>query len=85
MKIVKYFTLVLTTILLTLSVAGCGNKMWFDTTYSFEEVIAVLPNGKVIKGRLDSWTDYEDGDQLQIRVNGITYLVHSTNCVLISK
>jgi hypothetical protein len=70
---------------LVLFLVSCGNKTMFDTTYSFEEVIAVLPNGEIIEGELDSWTDYEDGDQLQIKVDGITYLVHSTNCVLISK
>ena len=85
MKKIKYLSLVIMITLLISSLTGCGNKTLFDTTYSFEEVIAVLPNGEVIEGKLDSWTDYEDGDQLQIKVNGITYLVHSTNCVLISK
>ena len=85
MKKIKYLSLVIMITLLILSLTGCGNKTLFDTTYSFEKVIAVLPNGEVIEGKLDSWTDYEDGDQLQIKVNGITYLVHSTNCVLISK
>lgn len=85
MKMFKYLSLVMIVILLVLSLAGCGNKTWFDTTYTFNEVIAVLPNGEIIEGKLDAWTDYEDGDQLQIKVNGITYLIHSTDCVLISK
>lgn len=80
-KIVIFIVIIATLVLLT----SCGNKMVFDTTYSFEEVIAVLPNGEIIEGKLESWCDYEDGDQLQIKVDGKTYLVHSTNCVLISK
>ncbi len=70
---------------LTTSLISCGNKMVFDTTYSFEEVIAELPNGEILEGKLEGWTDYEDGDQIQIKVDGKVYLVHSTNCALISK
>ena len=82
---IKKASIAIMVVLLIISLIGCGNKAWFDTTYSFEEVIAVLPNGTIISGKLDSWTDYEDGDQLQIKVDGITYLIHSTDCVLISK
>ena len=84
MKIIKKISIIIMMVLLVLSFTGC-NKTLFDTTYHFGEVIAVLPNGEIIEGKLDSWTDYEDGDQLQIKVNGITYLIHSTDCVLISK
>lgn len=68
-----------------LACTGCGNKQLFDTTYSYEKAIIYLPNGEVIEGKVDSWTDYEDGDQLQIEINGEIYLVHSSNCVLISE
>jgi hypothetical protein len=76
-----------TIIILTLFVAvlsGC-NKQIFDTTYSFDKAIISLPNGEVIEGKVDSWTDYEDGDQIQVVVNGNTYLVHSSNVVLINE
>ena len=63
--------------------AGC-NKQLVDLTYSYEYAIIGLPNGQVVEGRVSSWTDYEDGDQLQIRIDGKTYLVHSSNVVLIS-
>ena len=63
--------------------AGC-NKQMVDLTYSYEYAIIGLPNGEVVEGKVSSWTDYEDGDQLQIRINGKTYLVHSSNVVLIS-
>ena len=39
----------------------------------------------MIEGKIDSWTDYEDGDQIQVVINGTTYLVHSTNIVLIQE
>ena len=64
--------------------AGC-NKQLVDLTYSYEYAILSLPNGEVVEGKVSSWTDYEDGDQLQVRIDGKTYLVHSANVVLISE
>jgi len=73
-------------ILLVMSVAllaGC-NKQMVDLTYSYEYAIIGLPNGQVVEGKVSSWTDFEDGDQIQVRIDGKTYLVHSSNVVLIS-
>ena len=66
-----------------LLLAGC-NKQMVDLTYSYEYAILSLPNGEVIEGKVSSWTDFEDGDQIQLRIDGKTYLVHSSNIVLIS-
>ncbi|MBO7251823.1 MAG: hypothetical protein J6V25_04280 [Oscillospiraceae bacterium] len=63
--------------------AGC-NKQMVDLTYSYEYAIIGLPNGEVVEGKVSSWTDFEDGDQIQVKINGKTYLVHSSNVVLIS-
>ena len=62
---------------------GC-NKQMVDLTYSYEYAIISLPNGEVVEGKVSSWTDFEDGDQIQVKINGKTYLVHSSNIVLIS-
>jgi len=62
-----------------------GNKQMFDFNYKFNYAIIELPNGKIVEGSIDTWTDYEDGDQIQVKINGVTYLVHSSKCVLISK
>lgn len=80
----KLFALVLTMIVLICSMSGC-NKQIIDLTYSFDRAIMSLPNGEVIEGKVDSWTDYEDGDQIQVKIDGKTYLVHSENIVLISE
>ena len=37
--------------------------------------------GTIVEGKLNSWDDYE-GDQLQVKIDGVTYLVHSSNVVL---
>ena len=71
--------------MVAVSLAGCGNKQLIDTTFSFERAIIQLPNGEVVDGKVSSWKDYEDGDQIQVKINGVTYLVHSSNIVLISE
>ena len=63
--------------------AGCGNKQIFDTTYKFDEAIIQMPDGKIISGDIDSWKDFDDGDQIQVKIDGTTYLVHSSQVVLI--
>ena len=82
----KMFAIILAAVI-TLSLAviitGC-NKQMVDLTYSYEYAIISLPNGEVVEGKVSSWTDFEDGDQIQVKINGRTYLVHSSNIVLIS-
>lgn len=70
------------TIGMALSMCGC-NKQIIDLNYKFNYAYIQLQDGTVIQGEVDSWTDYEDGDQLQIKMGGKTYLVHSMNCTLI--
>ena len=69
---------------LTISLVGC-NRSIFDTTYSFDYAIISLPNGEVVEGEVTSWLDYEDGDQIQVKIEGKTYLVHSSNIALIAE
>lgn len=70
--------------LMALSCVGCGNKSMFDTTYTFNRAIIELPSGKVIEGKVETWTDFEDGDQIQVKIDGDTYLVHASDIVLIA-
>ena len=71
-------------VLLTVCLLSGCNKQMVDLTYSYEYAIIGLPNGEVVEGKVSSWTDFEDGDQIQVKINGKTYLVHSSNVVLIS-
>lgn len=82
-KLVMFISGVLATIMV-ISMVG-WNKQLFDTTYTFDRAVISLPNGEVIDGKVTSWTDFEDGDQIQVKIDGKTYLVHSTNIVLISE
>ena len=78
----KKILLLLCIVMLTVGFTGC-NKSLFDTTYKFDEAIIYIPDGSVVRGKVDKWTDFEDGDQLQVTIDGITYLTHATNVVLI--
>ena len=78
----KKYLLIGTIVLLSLS--GC-NRQIVDLTYSYEKAIIRLPNGDVIEGKVSSWKDYENSDQIQVVVDGTSYLVHSSNVVLISE
>lgn len=80
----KRFAIAIATILLAMSLSGC-NKQVVDLTYSYERAIISLPNGEIIDGKVQSWTDFEDGDQIQVKIDGVTYLVHSSQVVLISE
>ena len=84
MKKLIALLLVVILALTVMLLAGC-NKQLVDLTYSYEYAIIGLPNGETVEGKVSSWTDFEDGDQLQIRIDGKTYLVHSSNVVLISE
>lgn len=68
-------------IIFTLLCIGC-NKQLIDLKYSFNYAIIGLPNGEVVEGKVQSWTDFEDGDQIQVKIDGVTYLVHSSNIAL---
>ena len=83
MKKIIAVLLALVLLLGAMVLSGC-NKQMVDLTYSYERAILQLPNGEVIEGRVSSWTDFEDGDQIQVKIDGKTYLVHSSNIVLIS-
>ena len=62
---------------------GC-NRQVFDMTYKYDRAIVQLPNGEVVEGKVSSWRDYDNSDQIQIVIDGTTYLVHSSNVVLVS-
>ena len=81
----RTLTAIIIALLVAATLLSCGNKQFFDTTYSFDKAIISLPNGEIIEGTIDSWTDFEDGDQIQVKIDGVVYLVHSSDIVLIKE
>ena len=61
---------------------GC-NKQVFDFDYTYDKAICNY-DGDKFELKIDKWTDY-DGEQLQIKSNGKTYLLSANNCYLIDE
>lgn len=64
--------------------AGC-NMTVVDTTWSFERAIIFLPDSSTIEGEVESWTEYEGSDMIQVKIDDTVYLTHSANVILISE
>ena len=67
------------------SLCGCGNRGCADMNYTYDYAIISLPNGEIVEGNIEKWWDYENGDQIQVKIDGNIYLVHSEDVVLIKK
>ena len=80
----KKLAIIVFSIILAVSLAAC-NKQVVDLTYSYERAIISLPNGEIVEGKVQSWTDFADGDQIQVKIDGVTYLLHASQIVLISE
>lgn len=66
------------------TITGC-NKQVVDLTYKYDRAVIMMPDGEIVDVGVKSWTDFEDGDQIQVKGdNGVTYLVHSANVVLVA-
>lgn len=84
-KLKKFLITGASAALIGASLVSCGNMTMLDTTYSFEHVEIRMPCGEIIEGKCTAWKDWENGDMVQVTVDGKTYLTHSTNVVLISE
>ena len=86
-RVIKVVALGLAMVTMMCAMTGCSisNKSWGDFTYSFERAQVRMMDGSVVEGKVDSWLDFEDGDSIQVRINGKTYLTHISNVVLISE
>lgn len=68
---------------MALTLMACGyNKQILDLDYKFNYAIIFLPDGNRIEGKVSSWNDYEASDMIQVKIDGVTYLTHSSNVIL---
>lgn len=77
----KIFAVVIASLGLVAALSGC-NKQVIDLTYAYDYAQISMPDGSIVEGKVQSWNDYE-GEQIQITIDGVTYLVNSINCVLV--
>lgn len=60
---------------------SCGNYKVLNKTFTYTWAQIKLPDGAIIEGKVDSWTDYGD-ELLQITIDGTTYMVHAANAIM---
>lgn len=71
-------------LLIPLFLSGCYMQV-VDLKYNFNYAQIRMPDGSCIEGEVQSWVDYEDSDVVQLKIDGVTYLTHYTNVVLMNK
>lgn len=81
----KKILAVLVLVVLMVALTGCGNRDMFDTVYTYNEAVLSMADGTIVRGKVENWRDYEDGEQIQVRIDGVVYLVNSVNITLINK
>lgn len=81
----KRIGLIALLVVMLFTLCACGNRDMWDTVYTYDRAIISLADGTVVEGRVQNWRDYEDGDQIQVKIDGKTYLIHSMNCSLIAE
>lgn len=80
----KKIALIIFLAMILVSCTGCFyDKQLFDATYHYDRAIVYLPNGEIVEGRVSSWTDFDDGDSIQVKIDGKMYLTHISNVCLI--
>lgn len=52
---------------------------------SFNKAVLKPPNGDIVQGVVKEWKKNGYNDQIQVVIDGKTYLVHSSNIVLIAE
>lgn len=83
-KVYVFLAIFILVTFINILLSSC-NAQIIDTTYEFDYAYITLPNGDCVEGKVDSWRDYEDGDQLQITIDGITYLTDTTRAILVKE
>ena len=79
----KRVALIIFLAIILISCTGCYNKQFIDIACHYDRAIIYLPNGEIVEGRVSSWTGFEDGDSIQIKIDGKTYLTDVCNVCLI--
>lgn len=75
---------IVTIILMLIGLTGC-NKQIIDLEYSYDKAVCNI-GGETKEIKIKKWTDYTDGEQLQIiDEEGDVYLISSYNCALIKE
>lgn len=72
--------LLLAFLFLAVLLSGC-NRQVVDLKYNFNYAIVNI-FGDTVEGKVTSWLDFENSDMIQVTIDGVTYLTHSSNVIL---
>ena len=76
---IKVLVLVLLVSALFLAMTGFTLK----STYSFSYARIYTPDGQIlVEGKVSSWRDFGDNDQLEVVINRTAYLTHASLVIL---
>ena len=78
-KAISLIILILAVMVIALLLSGCNRQI--IENYNFNYAIINTFNGTV-EGKVSSWRDFDDGDKLQVTIDGVTYLTSATNVIL---
>ena len=84
MKLVTKIIALLAVVIMAASLSSC-NRSYVDTVYKFDRAIIALPNGDTIEGSVEKWIDFEGSDMIQVKIDGVWYMTHSVNVLLVSE
>ena len=82
----KRVALIIFLVVILISCTGCHKTQFIEMTCLYDRAIIYLPNGEIVEGRVSSWTSwtgFENGGAVQIKIDGKTYLTHICNVCLI--
>lgn len=82
----KRVALIIFLAMILISCTGCHKTQFIEMTCHYDRAIIYLPNGEIVEGRVSSWTSwtgFENGGAVQIKIDGKTYLTHICNVCLI--
>ncbi len=79
----KKLICIILVLVVCLSIVACGyNRQLVDLDYKFNYAIIFLPDGNHIEGKVTSWRDFDQSDMIQLKIDGVTYMTHSSNVIL---
>ena len=87
---IKKFGVAVLIAMVMISLYARNKDMW-DTNYTFDTAICYSDFdgdgvGEWKTFEINNWTDYSDGDSIQIKTKGgDVYLFHASNCTLINR
>lgn len=56
-----------------------------DLVWNFNYAYVGMNGMRVAEGPIQTWRDFDDSDVVQVQIDGVYYLTHYTNVILVKK